>query len=294
MVLRSMTGFGRGESTLHGIRAAADISSVNRRQLDIQLTLPRHLNGLDARVAEEIKHFVSRGRLMGEVVVDYSTRLRRESMHIDEDMAGMYIDALRKTALTLGLEDDLRASKLLDLPDVVKFDSAAQNVECVWPPIRSALRKAMKSLLRMRTVEGKVLQKDLDFRILQLKTHLHSIRKLAPGVSKRYRKNLIDRLEKSELLVKCDEERLIREIALFADRCDISEEITRMESHLAQAKQMMRSRSATGKSLDFLAQEMFREMNTIGSKGNDGGIAQHVIHCKGELERFREQVQNIE
>lgn len=294
MALRSMTGFGRGEATLHGIHVVAELGTVNRRQLDIHINLPRHLGGLDARIAEEVKSYITRGRLSGELNLEYSDRLRKQGIQVDETLAATYLDALRKTAKKLKLNDDLQASLLLELPDVVRYEIGTQNVEQTWPAIRRALRQALRALVEMRTTEGGALQKDLELRITKLEAELKAISRHAPTVAVQYRTTLLERLAAQEIpLAEC-EDRLLREIALFADKCDISEEIARLGSHFAQAHKMMNGTAATGKSLDFLAQEMFREINTIGSKANHSRIAQHVVACKTELERFREQVQNIE
>lgn len=294
MALRSMTGFGRGEATFHGVHAVAEIGSVNRRQLDVHISLPRHLSSLDARIAEEAKRFVTRGRLTGELMVSYSDRLRKESIHVDETLAASYLAALRATAGRLGLTDDLQASLLLELPDVVRYDVESKNVEHTWPAISRALRKALRGLVAMRTDEGQALQQDLEKRVHRLESELAAIARHAPKVAMKYREALVERLAEHKVALADGDDRLLREIAMFADKCDINEEVARLGSHFAQARKMMKSASATGKSLDFLAQEMFREINTIGSKANHSRIAQHVVNCKTELDRFREQVQNIE
>ena len=294
MALCSMTGYGRGQATADGIHVSVELSSVNRRQLDLHVNLPRSLSILEARIAEEVHHQVHRGRVTGEVHVSESSKLRRSSIRVDEELAGAYLTALRATARRIKLQDDFGGSLLLQLPDVVHYEPIEQDVDRIWPVLQRALQKALRELVRMRKREGRTLQQDLEARVARLGGLVEEIGAEAPQVTGRYRAALQDRLEQAGVDVAGDDERLLREIVLFADRSDIAEELTRLESHLKQARRLMRSREATGKSLDFLAQELFREINTIGSKANDSFIVRRVVTFKAELERFREQVQNIE
>lgn len=294
MALNSMTGYGRGQASAEGIRVTVELSSVNRRQLDLHINLPRSLSILEARITEEVHHKVTRGRITGEVNVTESSQLRRKSIRVDEDLAEAYLDALRGAAGKFRLRDDFSGSLLLQLPDVVHYEQIEEDVDRIWPVLQKALQKALRELSRMRSREGKALQQDLEARVGGLAGIVDEIRVEAPKVTRRYRANLRERLSQAGVDLPVNDDRLLREIVLFADRSDIAEELTRLESHMKQARRLMRSRDATGKSLDFLAQEMFREINTIGSKANDGAIVRCVVNFKAELERFREQVQNIE
>lgn len=294
MALRSMTGYGRGQATAEGIHVSVELSSVNRRQLDLHINLPRSLSILEARIAEDVHQVIHRGRITGEVNVSESSQLRRKSIRVDEDLAEAYLDALRATAKKFKLQDDFGGTLLLQLPDVVHYEQIEEDVDRIWPVLQKALRKALRDLVRMRNREGKALQEDLEGRMERLAGLVDEIRGEAPKVTGRYRASLQERLAQAGVELAADDDRLLREIVLFADRSDIAEELTRLESHMKQVRRMMRSREATGKSLDFLAQEMFREINTIASKANDGFIVRRVVNFKAELERFREQVQNIE
>jgi uncharacterized protein (TIGR00255 family) len=294
MALRSMTGYGRGQATADGLRVTVELSSVNRRQLDLHINLPRSLSILEARIAEDVHQAVHRGRITGEVNVAESSQLRRKSIRVDEDLAEAYLDALRATARKFKLEDDFSGTLLLQLPDVVHYEQIEEDVDRIWPVLQKALLKALRELVRMRNREGKALQQDLEARLGRLGELVEEIRGEAPKVTGRYRTALRERVARAGVEMPVDDDRLLREIVLFADRSDIAEELTRLESHMKQARKLMRSREATGKSLDFLAQEMFREINTIASKGNDSAIVRRVVTFKAELERFREQVQNIE
>lgn len=294
MPLRSMTGFGRGEATAHGMHVVVEIGSVNRRQFDNQVSVPRALSPLEPRINEEIQEVVSRGRLTGAITLTHTHRARRKAMRIDEDLASAYLHDLRAAGRRLGLPDDLTLQSLLELPDVVEVAHPEAELESAWPVVRRALRQALKGLARMRRQEGQALEKDLRARITLLRRQVEKIRKRAPGAAARYRAALLERIAEAGVGLSGQEERLLREVAIYADKCDISEEITRLDSHLDHLETLMRGREANGKALDFLAQEIFREINTTGAKANDSVIVQIVVGFKAELERIREQVQNIE
>jgi uncharacterized protein (TIGR00255 family) len=235
-----------------------------------------------------------RGRITGEVVVWFSTQARQKAVCVDDALAEAYLAELRKAAQRLKLKDDFKGSLLLDLPEVLRYEQPADTAEKIWPMVSKALKTALKAMIRMRTQEGAVLQKDIEHRFDKIKAELERIKKLAPSVTKHYREKLRSRLKDAGFTIETSDERLLRELAFFADRSDITEEITRFDSHVQQARRLMQSDEAVGRSLDFLAQEMFREVNTMGSKANDSRILRDVVGLKAELERIREQVQNIE
>ncbi len=293
-MLRSMTGYGRGEAAAGGIRVEAELSSVNRKQLDVRLNLPRSLASLESRVVEMIQASVSRGQVGGGAVVHVSSRALRKGARVDRALAAAYVRELREAAASLKLRDDLSASVLLSLPDVVRHLDVEQDAEDIWPVIRRAFAAALKGLVAMREREGAELGRDLERRLKRLEQELAPVRKEAPAVAAKYRAALMGRLERAGIPVDRNDPSLIKDLAVFAERSDISEEITRLESHLKQARNLMKGKEPAGRALDFLAQEMFREINTIGSKANDVVITRQVIRFKTELERFREQVQNIE
>jgi uncharacterized protein (TIGR00255 family) len=294
MSVRSMTGYGRGLATASGMRVEVEISSVNRKQLDVQLTLPQPLKLLESRIQDEIAKRVARGRVLAEVAVHESDRVRREAIRVNEKVAEAYVKAMRRTAARLGLRDDMGGALLAKLPGVLHYEPLDEDVDKIWPILAKALGKALDELLRMRVREGTNLLRDLTLRLDKLAEALAAIRRQAPKAADRYRVALRARLEKAGLDVLAEKERLEREIVLFADKSDITEEIARLESHFAQARALLKSGEPSGRALDFLAQEMFREINTIGSKAGDATIAGRVVAFKAELERWREQVQNIE
>ena len=188
----------------------------------------------------------------------------------------------------IGIETILRA------PGVLRISEEQLAAEKVWPHLESALNEALDDLVKMREKEGKHLAKDLIKRLKTVRQSLRKIRQLIPGVIKKYRQALQDRIQKAGLEVAIDDERLIKEIVFFADKSDVSEELTRLESHFAQFAHTLRKSEPVGRTLDFITQEIAREFNTLGSKANDADISQLVVVCKAEMEKIREQIQNIE
>lgn len=294
MTLRSMTGHGQASLRANGIRVEAIVSSVNRRQLDVSLKLPKLLAAWETRVEDIVADYISRGRVTGTIEVELSGARRKSGAYVDADLAKGYIEDLRRTARSLGLKDDLGAGVLLALPEVVRYEEGRGLGENIWRLVEKCLRAALRKLVRARECEGKNLQRDLEKRLRVLEQGVERIRERAPGVQARYRESLRKKLQDAGVGVPLTDERLLREIVLFADRADISEEITRLESHIAQFHIWLKDKESVGRTLDFAVQEMLREVNTIGSKANDIAISQTVVMLKTELERIREQVQNIE
>ena len=294
MALISMTGFGRGDAARSGIKVEIELSSVNRKQFDVRINLPRSLSVLESRIYELIHKSIRRGHVQGIVRVGSAGNGNGRRVVVDKGVAKAYVLALRDAASELGMEDDLNARSLLTLPEVVRLEGVSDDAESVWPLVKKALQHAITELRTMQCREGEALQKDILTRLAKLRKRLARVKKLSPGVVKRYRKLLEERLAKAGISIGSDSQGLLKEIAVFADRCDISEEITRLESHFDQAEKIIAARKPSGRPLDFLCQEMFREINTIGSKANNGAIAAQVVFLKTELESVREQVQNVE
>jgi uncharacterized protein (TIGR00255 family) len=294
MSLRSMTGYGRGVAAGKGLHVEVEVSSVNRKQLDVNLNLPGPLRMLESRIQDEIAKSLSRGRVIVEVAVRGSERLKREAIRVNEDLARAYVQELRKTAKRLQITDDLHISRLMNLPGVLHYEPLDDDIEKVWPVLSKALTKALQEILRMRLREGTALQKDLEHRLSILRGIVKKIMVMSPHTARKYRDALKARLAQAGLNVPLEDERVLKEVVLFADRSDVTEETTRLDSHFKQARELLRSKEPAGRALDFLSQEMNREINTIGSKANDKDIAALVVSFKAELERMREQVQNIE
>lgn len=291
----SMTGRGTGAAAGRLARVEVELSSVNRKQLDVDVGLPRFLAPFESRIQEQIQRVVSRGRVAGEVRVVWAEAAQASGARVDLGLARAAVSALRAAAKKLDLPDDLNASALLALPGIVAFEHGPRDLEGLEPTVVQALDAALSKLRAMRKKEGAALGRDLRARLATLRNETAKIAGRAPAVAEIYRANLLKRI--AEALPETDlagDERLLKEVALFADKTDVTEELVRLDSHFQQAADLLKTGGVVGRTLDFLVQEMGREINTIGSKANDGEIARRVIACKAELERFREQVQNIE
>ena len=297
-MLKSMTGFGAGSVKADGVTVCVELSSVNRKQLDVSLRLPSALAGREAGLQKIVKATVSRGRVSGNVQVDFAGG--HTDQVVDVDKATAAVRQLRVVAKRLHLADDLGVAALLRVPGIFQSESAQLDADELSQPLECALRDALESLDAMRAVEGKALEADFQARLETLESILSGIAERAPAVVSDYRKKLFHGLETAfadapaEMAVLAQDERVIKEIALFGEKADISEELTRLRSHIQQFRTLMFSPEPAGRPLDFLAQELFREINTIGSKANDLVITEQVVAFKTELERIREQVQNVE
>ena len=291
--MRSMTGYGRGQTDYNGTKFSVELNSVNRKQSDIVINLPRDLAALEPRIRQTINENISRGRT--NVVVTYhngSSASRK--LAFDVDLARSYHDAMRGLQKELNAPGEITIGAILQAPGVMRTPEEAFDSGAVWPAIERALRAALNELVKMREREGKHLAKDLIHRLKAMRKQIKDIRALHPEVVKKYRAALFDRIHKAGLPISPDDERLMKEVTFFADRADVSEELTRVESHLAQFAHHLRRHEPVGRTLEFITQEIFRELNTLGAKANDAAISQRVVLCKTELEKIREQIQNLE
>jgi len=287
-----MTGFGASSARTASAQVSVELSSVNRKQLDVVLRLPPQLAAMESRVQKIIQEHISRGRISGAVQLESANG--GTMIQVDEKRAEETVSKLRRAAKKLNLKDDLSASVLLQIPGLMKMQAGEQPPEEIFQTVEKALLAALKKLNAMRLSEGKALEADFLARLKLLERMLATINLRAPEISSSYRKKLFAGLESAGLKNISADERIIKEIALFAERSDISEEITRLASHIQQFKKILRGSEPAGRPLDFLAQEFFREINTIGSKANDLKITELVVQFKTELERIREQIQNVE
>ena len=295
MAIVSMTGFGRGEASAAGVKIVVELSTVNRKQFDCSFSMPRELGSLESKLHALIHAQVTRGYVKGLLSVAAAGADAVGGGVIDVRQVEAQIVALRAAAAKLGLPDDLTASALLRLPDVLRPKVLPDDPMEAWPLIEQATQDALKSLAEMRRREGAALEKDLRVRFAALEKVSKEIGRLAPAVPKAYKAVLEKRL--AELMGPegaVDPATVAREVAVFADRCDVSEELTRLASHFVQVGKALEAGDACGRTLDFLCQELFREINTTGSKANDAEISRLVIQFKAGLEAAREQVQNVE
>ena len=293
--MKSMTGYGRGDCSQDGFKITVELSSVNRKQTEISVNLPRELEMLEAQIRDQINRYIARGRLTVRVSLHAGTSNASARVHLNVPLAKAYARELNRLANQLKLAGPVTLDQLARAPGVLQTDEELAVEADFWPAVDKALRKALGQMVKMREREGAHLAQDLDQRILLMRKSAAQIQKQAPGVTERYRQQLIERIRGAGLTAPGgDDERLLKEVVYFADRSDISEELTRLQSHFQQYADCRKSREPVGRMLDFLAQEMNREINTIGSKANDSLISREVVTLKAELEKFREQAQNVE
>ena len=293
--MKSMTGYGRGECARDGFKVTVELSSVNRRQSEIVVYLPRELEALEPRVRDEINRRIARGRLTVKVALHAADGGLSGRVRLNVPLARAYARELNRLARELKLAGPVSLETLVRASGVLQTDQNLTDAETFWLAVEKALKKALEALVKMREREGIHLLKDLRQRIALLRKSVESVQKQAPEVVKRFQEQLRERVKNAGLeMPGLDDERLLKEIVYFADRSDISEELTRLQSHFQQFDDCMKAKEPVGRTLDFLAQEMNREVNTIGSKANDSLISRQVVILKAELEKFREQVQNVE
>lgn len=288
-MVRSMTGFGRGEAVGCDVRISAELSCVNRKQLDCVLSLPRDWLMLDPGLQAIVRKRFSRGYIKGTVTVTFTGTPKLP------DSVRQQIDFIRQTARELGLPDTLGSESLLRLPELLRVTASPEEIAQYGKLAEEALTKAVESVDAMRKHEGDALGADIRQRLSMLSGLLDRIVVLAAEVPASYRDQLrkrLDALMPEEFTM--NEEMIARELATFADRCDISEELTRLTAHFEHAEKLLSGGDPCGRAMDFLCQEFFREINTTGSKANSSEITRLVIQFKTGLEAVREQIQNLE
>jgi uncharacterized protein (TIGR00255 family) len=288
-----MTGYGRGQSGQNGMQFSVELNSVNRKQSDVIVNLPRELAELEPRIRDVINSQVSRGRL-NVVVAYHNGSAVSQKVALQSDLARSYYRSMVELQKELKLGGEITIETLLRAPGVLRAPEELISPEEAWPQIESALHEALKDLVKMREKEGKNLAKDLIKRLKLVRQWLRKIRLLHPSVVRKHRQTLHERIQRAGVDLPLDDERLTKEVIFFADKSDVSEELTRLDSHLAQFAHHLRKNEPVGRTLDFITQEIYREFNTLGAKANDAEISQLVVTCKGEMEKIREQIQNIE
>jgi len=291
--MHSMTGYGRGDAATDAVRFAVELHSVNRKHIDIALSLPRALQPIEGRIREKAQACIARGRLNISVSL-IPTGDTSALQVIDETLAELYTASMRRLQKKLGLEGAINIDTVLRAPGVLLSPDQDVDAERVWPVLEKALVSALHALVSMRKAEGLALATDLTGRLHTLRELVKEIQNRAPEITAQYRTLLHERLKAAEIEVTLSDERLLRELALFADRSDISEELTRLCSHFLQMEKLLRNDGPVGRTLEFLTQEIAREFNTLGVKSNDAPISHWVVAGKAELEKIREQIQNIE
>jgi len=292
-MIKSMTGFGRGEYSQDGKEFTVEIKTVNHRYSDVFIKLPRQIGFLEDRVREMVGKAISRGKI--DVFVTYFN-YSDDSKYVtfDEVLAKSYISAVEALRDKYGLKDDISVSLISRYPDVLKVEQNKEDEEALWSMLRIAVENALASLVTMRENEGEGLKSVLLDRASYIEGIIAEISKHAPEVPNEYKLKLEARIKDLLQQQVVDESRLATEVAIFADRCSIDEELVRLASHIGQMREALSMNQPVGRKLDFLVQEMNREINTIGSKANDLLITKNVVELKSEIEKVREQIQNIE
>ncbi len=288
--MNSMTGFGRGAASLGSHAITVQVNSVNRRGLDLTVSLPDPWETLEGSVAEAVRKHVARGKV--HVVVEANGGLKRGDW--DDKAVAEALDRLKTLAKEKGVPFNPTAELLWQIAQGGGDHASLPEATGAWPAIEQALQAALRGLGAMRAREGEALLVDFLGRVEKLRAAVEAMAARSPHVSGAYREQLMQRLRTAGLTLDVNDERVLKEVALFADRCDVSEELTRLRSHLAQLGEHLRSDGEVGRKAEFILQEVGREIHTIGSKANDLQISQRVIEFKNELERVREQMANVE
>ena len=290
--MNSMTGYGRGTAALGSHTVTVQVSSVNRKTLDLTVALPRDWESLEADVTAEVRRAALRGKVHTDIELS-GAATAAAVVWTDEGVTAT-LDRLRDLASRQGIPCEVNAELLWRIASAERQPAQSPSAEEARAPVLAALAEALRGFAAMRAREGRALQDDLLARLAVLGGQVDAVAARAPRVPAAYRELLFKRLRDAGLELDLNDERVLKEIALFADRCDISEELTRLRSHLDQLGQLLRAEGEIGRKAEFLLQEVARESHTIGSKANDLEIAKLVIEFKNELERVREQIANVE
>ncbi|WP_378952108.1 YicC/YloC family endoribonuclease [Pelosinus sp. sgz500959] len=294
-MLKSMTGFGRGEFFDSQHRFIVEIKAVNHRYNEIVIRMPKNLGSLEDKIRRSISNTLVRGRIDIFITLDEYGQKKR-TVRVDKELAMAYHESLRDLAQLLSSTINDTVQQIAHYPDVIKVEEVTEDVIILWPKLSTAIDMAVNHLMSMRLAEGLSIKQDLVARVATISSYLITVEERAPKVLAEYREKILGRMR--ELLTTVgaepDEGRLLQETAIFADRTSITEELVRLKSHLIQIDSTLNTDDAVGRKLDFIIQEINRETNTIASKANDFTIANLMIEIKSEIEKIREQIQNIE
>lgn len=292
-MIKSMTGFGRAEGSDEKRKFTVEIKSVNHRYLDCNIKMPKKLNFFEAAIRGVIKDYIERGKV--DIFITYEDFTENNfSLKYNHEMAAAYLGYLNKMAEEFGIENDVRVSALSRYPEVFSLEEAGVDEEEIWSSLEKVLRQACEVFVATRIKEGENLRVDLTDKLDGMLGYVAQIEERAPGIIEEYKAKLCDKV--AELLAdsKIDESRILGEVTIFADKVCVDEEIVRLKSHIKATKDALNGGGSVGRKLDFIAQEMNREANTILSKANDLSTSDIAINLKTDIEKVREQIQNIE
>lgn len=292
-MIKSMTGYGKSEQTIDSLNVTVEIKSVNHRYFEFSARVPREYGFLEEKLKKYCNSLITRGKVECYVSVE-DLEEREMEVNVNETLAAGYVKALKELSERFGLKDDISAVTLSRYPDVITFHKASEDEERIWNAVKTVAETAVSKFIEMRETEGSKLRGDILSRADYIIECVEFIEGRSPETVREYNEKLKQRMK--ELLgdAAVDEQRLLNEAAIYADKIAVDEETVRLRSHISQLREFMNSSEAIGRKLDFLVQEINREANTIGSKAQDVDIAKKVIAIKAEVEKIREQVQNIE
>ncbi len=292
-MIKSMTGFGAGDAETADFKVHIEVKAVNQRFLETNYHMPYSMNMFENQLTKKIKEYASRGKL--DINIRFQDlRDKAVTVKVDKGLVAAYGQALQEISSQLELSAPVTAAQIASYPDVLKLNEENADLEAAQPALMQAMEQALESFVAMREAEGQNIQRDLLARIDTLENFVGELEKLAPEIVAAYRQRLENLLREYLAKEDIEESRIIQEVALFTDKVNYTEETVRLRSHFDQFRQIITAGEPVGRKLDFLIQEMNREINTVASKANSAGAAQFVVDVKSEIEKIREQIQNIE
>lgn len=292
-MIKSMTGFGRGEASAGERKITVEMKSVNHRYLDVNMKMPKKLNFFESGIRTLLKRYMQRGKV--DLFITYEDLTESNvSLHYNREIAAEYLHYLKQMSEEFGLENDIKVTALSRFPEVFVMEEQQVDEEELWKLLEEALRKACEQFVQARIREGEHLKQDLEEKLDEMMTHVDFIQERSPQLVTEYRQRLEEKV--AELLsdTRLEEGRLAAEVTIYADKICVDEEIVRLRSHIEHTKATLAEGGSVGRKLDFIAQEMNREANTILSKANDLAVSNEAIELKTGIEKVREQIQNIE
>lgn len=292
-MIKSMTGFGTGDAETADFKVHIEVKAVNQRFLETNYHMPYSMNMFENQLTKKIKEYASRGKL--DINIRFQDlRDKAVTVKVDKGLVAAYGQALQEISSQLELSAPVTAAQIASYPDVLKLNEENADLEAAQPVLMQAMEQALERFVAMREAEGQNIQRDLLARIGTLENVVGELEKLAPEIVAAYRQRLENLLREYLAKEDIEESRIIQEVALFTDKVNYTEETVRLRSHFDQFRQIITAGEPVGRKLDFLIQEMNREINTVASKANSAGAAQFVVDVKSEIEKIREQIQNIE
>ncbi len=292
-MIRSMTGFGRGEAVSTMGKVSVEMKSVNHRYLDMNIKMPRKFNALEGEIRNYIKKYVQRGKV--DIYINYEDYSEKNAtVKYNRAIANEYLTYFDQMSQEFNLVNDVRLSKLVSMPEVFTMQQAEEDEESLWNLLRDALDVAVAHLVAVRDREGEQLREDLLKKLSYMTELVNCVEERYPQILADYRARLTAKMQEVLSTTGIDENRIVAELVIYADKCCVDEETVRLKSHISQVSEALDSEESVGRKLDFLVQEMNREANTMLSKSTDGSLTDVAINLKTEIEKVREQVQNIE